>query len=393
MRSERFIDGFDQPILLARRIERARQGHTGSRMPSRKRKAASAPGAGATEGGAAEKKATPTKGKKKPKKAPSKPKACNLDCVRDTVSGLKIVTYNVNGLRSLVEKHGSVMGEYFAKEDPDILCLQETKLTAATAAELESDIKAMIPDRTFIWNHCSTKKGYSGTLLACKTPPVGVTFGDGVLAAEGRVVIAEFENFYVVGSYVPNSGMKLDRLDYRTKQWDAAMRSKLVELDEKKPVIWCGDLNVAHADTDVNDWKKKRNKSPGFCDAERENFGIVVGGDGSIITDEQRQKRTAPLGRPGAAGTGLGFVDMWRRLRPGEEGYTFWSYRFNGRGKNNGWRLDYFILSERLCGAAKACERRDCLWGPSDHVPLVLILDTEGCAAAAGQARTKGADA
>jgi len=135
---------------------------------------------------------------------------------------------------------------------------------------------------------------------------------------------------------------------------------------------WCGDLNVAHGDNDVADWKKKRNKVPGMCDGERENFGFIVGGDGKEITDEQRAKRTLSIGRPG--GEGMGFTDVWQKLYPEEEGYTFWSYRFNARGKNNGWRLDYFVVSKELEGQIESIERRPELWGPSDHVPLVLTL-------------------
>ncbi|GAB5369186.1 hypothetical protein AAMO2058_001384000 [Amorphochlora amoebiformis] len=287
---------------------------------------------------------------------------------------LTIATYNVNGLKSLMEKYQDLFIEYLSKENPDVLCIQETKMSADQTKEMESTLMKRLPQYKVYWHCCTKKKGYSGTAILSKTKPISV-IKDTDIDDEGRLISIEFESVVIVCTYVPNSGLKLERLKYRTETWDPAFREKLVNLDKKKPIVWCGDLNVAHGDVDVANWKAKRNKVPGFCDAERENFGIIVGGEGPI-TEKVRSKRTLPAGRPGEKGSGLGFVDAWRHLNPydGDIGYTFWSYRFAAKQKNNGWRLDYFVVSERIKDCIKEVSRREEMWGASDHVPLVLTL-------------------
>mmetsp|Transcript_34533 Transcript_34533/g.83532 ORF Transcript_34533/g.83532 Transcript_34533/m.83532 type:complete len:345 (-) Transcript_34533:276-1310(-) len=311
---------------------------------------------------------------KKLKRQSSKPETYDLSAIEPAKSKLKIVSWNVNGLRSLLEKHKTEVTEYFTRENADIICMQETKVNEDATDEVEKDICSIASGYKFYWSCSSVKKGYAGTLIMSKVKPINVQTDDvlGMGDKEGRAILAEYKNVIVVNTYVPNSGLKLDRLDYRTTNWDPRLREKIVSLKETKPVIWCGDLNVAHGDIDVADWKKKRNKVPGFCDSERENFGRIVGGDGREITDEMRQKRTASIGRPG--GDGSGFLDVWNHLNPEKVGYTFWSYRFNARGKNNGWRLDYFVVSEEFMQQVENLLIREEFWGPSDHVPVALLL-------------------
>jgi exonuclease III len=239
----------------------------------------------------------------------------------------------------------------------------------------------------------------------------------------------EFEDFYLVNTYVPNSGMKLERLQYRTSTWDPALSACLQDLDKTKPVVWTGDLNVAHGDDDVKDPIKKRNKVPGFTDSERENFGLLVGGVGHV-TEEQAKKRSLMVGRPGPDDAELPmppFVDAFRHVhgegpvinavkkkktktkkkeeeddaasRKAEPAdgvskalpsdleetggsaaalakrrYSFWSYRFKAKEKDNGWRLDYFVVSRRFVGRIKSCEVRESFYKLSDHCPVVLEL-------------------
>uniref|UniRef100_A0A6U3BJL7 Endonuclease/exonuclease/phosphatase domain-containing protein n=1 Tax=Lotharella globosa TaxID=91324 RepID=A0A6U3BJL7_9EUKA len=333
---------------------------------SRKRKDSSGAGDAKRPGASSKKKA------KVIKRQSSKPTSYNLEGISNDNEGLRIVTWNVNGLKGVLDQHEDLLIDYVKREDPDIMCIQETKVQVDNKKELQQRMEELVSGYHYTWNCCSTKKGYAGTLIMAKVEPLSITCDD-VVGSEGRLIVAEYAKAYIVTTYVPNSGLKLDRLRYRTEEWDLKMREKLDALKQMKPVIWCGDLNVAHGDEDVADWKKKRNKSPGFCDGERENFGLIVGGDGEEISDEQRKKRTLPLGRPGPA-AGMGFVDAWREFQKDSEGYTFWSYRFQGRPKNNGWRLDYFVVSKEFLDNVMNCTRRNEMWGPSDHIPLVLNL-------------------
>jgi len=248
----------------------------------------------------------------------------------------KMISWNVNGLRACVEK-GFL--EYFRQADADVFCIQESKLS-------EGQIELPLEGYYQYWNYAE-KKGYSGTAIFTKEEPISVTYGIGVEEHdhEGRVIGAEFKEYYVVTCYTPNSQNELARLPYRMT-WEDAFLSYLKRLEKKKPVIFCGDLNVAHKEIDLKNPKTNR-KNAGF-------------------TDQERGKFTALLD--------AGFVDTYRYFYPDTEGvYSWWSYRFKAREKNAGWRLDYFCVSEslkdRLAGAAIHTEVTG-----SDHCPVELVI-------------------
>ena len=249
---------------------------------------------------------------------------------------MKLVSWNVNGLRACL---GKGFLDYIAAENPDIICLQETKLQPEQAVfELDGY------HRFF---HSADKKGYSGTAVLTKTEPLSVAydFGEDIHRHEGRVITAEYEDFYLVCCYTPNSQDGLKRLSYRM-QWEDDLRAYLKELDAKKPVVYCGDLNVAHTEIDLKNPKSNR-QNPGF-------------------SDEERAKMTELLAD--------GFVDSFRALYPDAVGaYSWWSYRFNARANNAGWRIDYFIVSERLRERIREAAIRSEVYG-SDHCPVVLEL-------------------
>ena len=247
-----------------------------------------------------------------------------------------MISWNVNGLRACVEK-GFL--EYFRQADADVFCIQESKLS-------EGQIELPLEGYYQYWNYAE-KKGYSGTAIFTKEEPISVTYGIGVEEHdhEGRVIGAEFKEYYVVTCYTPNSQNELARLPYRMT-WEDAFLSYLKRLEKKKPVIFCGDLNVAHKEIDLKNPKTNR-KNAGF-------------------TDQERGKFTALLD--------AGFVDTYRYFYPDTEGvYSWWSYRFKAREKNAGWRLDYFCVSEslkdRLAGAAIHTEVTG-----SDHCPVELVI-------------------
>lgn len=250
---------------------------------------------------------------------------------------MKLVSWNVNGLRSCLTK-GFL--EYVKNEDPDVICLQETKLQPEQAVfELEGYHR---------YFYSAEKKGYSGTAVLTRQEPISVVFGfgDDIHRHEGRVITAEYPDFYLVCCYTPNSQDGLKRLDYRM-QWEDDLRAYLMELDRTKPVVYCGDLNVAHQEMDLKNPKTNR-MNPGF-------------------TDQEREKMTCLLSS--------GFTDSFRYLYPDTEGiYSWWSYRFNARKNNAGWRIDYFIVSDRLRDKIKRAEILTTVEG-SDHCPVLLELD------------------
>ena len=249
---------------------------------------------------------------------------------------MKFVSWNVNGLRACVGKN---FMEEFEKLDADIFCLQETKLQ-------EGQIDLEIPGYHQYWNYAK-KKGYSGTAIFTRKEPIGVSYGLGIEEhdKEGRVITLEFEDFYFITVYTPNSQNELARLDYRMI-WEDAFLAYIKKLDETKPVIFCGDLNVAHKEIDLKNPKTNR-KNAGF-------------------TDEERGKMTELLAS--------GFVDTYRYFYPDvEQVYSWWSYRFKAREKNAGWRIDYFIVSERLKARLLDAKIHTDIMG-SDHCPVELDL-------------------
>lgn len=250
---------------------------------------------------------------------------------------MKMVSWNVNGLRACVTK-GFV--DIFNKLDADIFCLQETKLQ-------ERQIDLPLEGYYQYWNYAE-KKGYSGTAIFTKKEPLAVTNGIGIDEhnTEGRVITLEFEDFFFVTCYTPNSQNELKRLDYRMK-WEDDFRKYLLRLNKKKPVILCGDLNVAHNEIDLKNPKTNR-KNAGF-------------------SDEEREKMTTLLNS--------GFTDSFRYLYPDKEGiYSWWSYRFNARKNNAGWRIDYFITSDSIKDKIIDSKIHTDIMG-SDHCPVELDID------------------
>lgn len=249
----------------------------------------------------------------------------------------KYISWNVNGLRACVEK-GFL--EYFNKANADIFCVQETKLQ-------QGQIDLDLPDYHQFWNYAE-KKGYSGTAMFTKEEPLSVSYGIGINEhdREGRVITAEFDNYYVVTCYTPNSQNELKRIDYRMK-WEDDFKAYLKKLEKSKPVIICGDLNVAHEEIDLKNPKTNRNNA-GFTDMER---GKMT----DLLAD--------------------GFIDTYRYFNPDTTGiYSWWSYRFKAREKNAGWRIDYFLTSEILKNKLLSVGIHTDVFG-SDHCPVELVVD------------------
>lgn len=250
---------------------------------------------------------------------------------------LKFISWNVNGLRACVQK-GFL--DFFNTADADFFCVQETKLQP-------EQIKLELPGYRQYWNSAE-KKGYSGTAIFAKTEPLGVTYGIGMEQHdnEGRVITLEYPEFYLVNVYTPNSKDELARLPYRM-EWEDDFRAYLNALDEKKPVILCGDLNVAHKEIDLKNPKSNR-RNAGF-------------------TDEERGKLSELLDS--------GFTDTYRSLYPEkEQAYTWWSYRFKARERNSGWRIDYFCISNSLKEKLNDASIHSEILG-SDHCPVEILMD------------------
>ena len=249
----------------------------------------------------------------------------------------KLISWNVNGLRACVQK-GFI--EYFKKADADIFCIQESKLQ-------EGQIDFAPEGYYAYWNYAE-KKGYSGTAVFTREEPLSVAYGIGVEEHdhEGRVITLEFDNFYMVTVYTPNSQNELARLSYRMK-WEDDFLAYLKNLEKTKPVIFCGDLNVAHKEIDLKNPKTNR-KNAGFTDEEREKFTNVIN---------------------------AGFIDTYRYFYPDQEGvYSWWSYRFKAREKNAGWRIDYFCVSESLRDSLKGAAIHTEVFG-SGHCPVELDIE------------------
>jgi len=250
---------------------------------------------------------------------------------------MKFISWNVNGIRACVQKG---FMDFFREIDADIFCIQESKMQAGQL-ELE------MPGYYQYWNY-AVKKGYSGTAVFTKKEPLSVTNGIGIEEhdQEGRVITLEFEDFYFVTVYTPNSQNELARLDYRM-QWETDFLAYLKKLEESKPVVFAGDLNVAFAEIDLKNPKTNR-KNAGFTDEERAKFGEVLN---------------------------AGFIDTFRYFYPDQEGiYSWWSYRFKAREKNAGWRIDYFCVSEALREKLVDAKIHTEVFG-SDHCPVELLIE------------------
>lgn len=253
---------------------------------------------------------------------------------------MKIVSWNVNGLRAVVKKD---FEENLNRMQPDIICFQETK------AQDEQVEKALEPlSDYYIFSNSAERKGYAGTAILSKKKPINVQKNIGVKIhdEEGRVIAAEFDNFYLVTLYVPNSGRGLVRLDYR-QQWDKDFRKYLQGLANHKPVIACGDFNVAHQPIDIAHPKSNYNKTAGYTQPEIDGFTTLLES---------------------------GFVDTFRRMYPERVEYSWWSVVTNSRAKNIGWRIDYFVVSESLMKSVKESGMHSDIFG-SDHCPVMLEMN------------------
>ena len=249
---------------------------------------------------------------------------------------MKLISWNVNGIRACV---GKGFLDYFKEADADIFCIQETKMQAG---QLELDLEGYEQ----YWNYAQ-RKGYSGTAIFTKKKPLSVSYGIGIEEhdTEGRVITLEFEDFYMITVYTPNSQNELARLDY-LMEWEDAFLSYLKKLEENKPVIICGDLNVAHQEIDLKNPKTNR-KNAGFTDEERGKFQTLLDN---------------------------GFIDTFRYFYPDQTGiYSWWSYRFQARAKNAGWRIDYFLVSDSLKDRLDDAKIHTDVMG-SDHCPVELVL-------------------
>ena len=249
---------------------------------------------------------------------------------------MKFISWNVNGIRACLTKG---FMDFFNNVDADVFCLQETKVQAG---QVELDLNGYYQ----YWNYAE-KKGYSGTAIFTKKEPISVSYGLGIEEhdKEGRVITLEFEDFYFITVYTPNSKAELERLDYRMI-WEDEFRKYMKNLEEKKPVIVCGDLNVAHKEIDLKNPKTNR-KNAGFTDEEREKFTELMN---------------------------AGFIDTFRYFYPEQEGsYSWWSYRFKAREKNAGWRIDYFLTSNSMKDRLVSAKIHSEILG-SDHCPVELVI-------------------
>ena len=249
---------------------------------------------------------------------------------------MKFISWNVNGFRACLNKG---FGDFFANEDADFFSIQESKMQPGQA-EFET------PNHHQYW-YSAEKKGYSGTAIFAKHKPISVKYGIGIDEHdhEGRAITLEYENFYLLNVYTPNSQRELTRLDYRMT-WEDALRNYMMELDKVKPVIYCGDLNVAHEEIDLKN-PKTNHFSAGFTDEERSKFSELLAS---------------------------GFSDTFRSLYPDKVEYSWWSYMFQARQKNVGWRIDYFVVSNRIMDKVKEAKIHTEIMG-SDHCPVSIEID------------------
>jgi exodeoxyribonuclease-3 len=255
---------------------------------------------------------------------------------------MKLVSFNVNGVRAIVKKG---LLESIAKMDPDVLCLQETKANNDQVREALFGLEGYE-----LYSSAAEKAGYSGTAILTRKKPLQVSYGFGISDhdTQGRTITAEFDSFYLVNTYVPNSGAELVKLDYR-QTWDVAMLNHLQQLEKKKPVVWCGDMNVAHQAIDLANPKSNYNKSAGYTQQEIDGLTRILE---------------------------AGYTDTFRHFHPETIKYSWWSARFNSRAKNVGWRIDYFIVSNALVPKISDAFILNDVEG-SDHCPVGISVNIE----------------
>lgn len=284
---------------------------------------------------------------KKPQKhwIPYNPRTMRPPPLSSDTKSMKLMSWNVNGLRALLKLEGFSALELAQREDFDILCLQETKLQEKDVEKIASLIDGY---QNNFWTCSSAKLGYSGTAIISRIKPLSVKYGLGISDhdSEGRLVTAEFDSFYLICGYVPNSGDGLRRLTYRVTQWDSSLSSYMKELEKSKPVVLTGDLNCAHQEIDIYNPAGNR-RSAGFTDEERQSF------EKNFLSN--------------------GFVDTFRRQHPGVVGYTYWGYRHGLRKTNKGWRLDYFLISQAIADQVHDSYIVPDIHG-SDHCPIGLVI-------------------
>lgn len=251
---------------------------------------------------------------------------------------MKFVSWNVNGFRAVL---GKGFSDFFSAADADFFCIQETKMQPGEAE--------FAPDGYFQYWNSAEKKGYSGTAVFTKHEPLSVKYGIGIPEhdTEGRAITLEYDNFYLLCVYTPNAQRELARLDYRMS-WEDALREYIIALDKNKPVIYCGDLNVAHCEIDLKN-PKTNHFSAGFSDEERAKFGELLS---------------------------CGFRDSFRTLYPDKIEYSWWSYMYHAREKNVGWRIDYFVVSDRIMSSVRDSKILTEVMG-SDHCPVAIDIDLE----------------
>ena len=262
---------------------------------------------------------------------------------------MKIIAWNVNGIRSLLETNN--LDLLIEHENPDILCMGETKLSCVNNDIVDAQITLKYPQFKFkYWSLCKLKKGYSGTVILCKKKPINVYYGlkhgNKDIDEEGRVIVIQMKSFYLLHVYTPNSGIALNRLKWRTTEWDRAFENYINYLQTNKPIIICGDLNVSYQTIDIANPKSNK-KTAGFTDEERESFGKIL--------------------------LNCGLIDTYRYLHPSKIEYSFWSYMKKSREKNIGWRLDYFLVSNILKNKIKESSILTNVLG-SDHAPIKFLI-------------------
>ncbi|KII88376.1 hypothetical protein PLICRDRAFT_175973 [Plicaturopsis crispa FD-325 SS-3] len=292
---------------------------------------------------------------------------------------LRLAAWNVCGLAASQKKGFKY---YIEAEDPDILVLTETKVNNMP---VDLALRERFPHACWC---ISDKKGYSGTAILSKHKPISISkelpgHPDPSIV-NGRIATMEFVNCYVVGTYVPNAGQNLKTMDVK-KEWNRHFEQYIRDLDAKKPVIWTGDLNVAPTEIDLSNAKKNWNKTAGYTEPETTSFRNILNSppppEFSSNTSSSSGTNDPPAAGPStssgttSSSTNPGFIDVWRKLHPEDQHYTYFSYRFNCRSKGIGWRLDMFVLSARLVDRVKMCEIRSEIYGASDHCPIVLEIE------------------